>query len=430
MSTIVDQDSWIFGTGPSSAKLMLVGEAPGKVEEELRKPFVGPTGELVTELLEIAGIKRSQIYLTNIVKIRPPKNDLEMLCELDNPQTEKPYKIDDFLPLLWKEIEAIKPNCILALGSLACEKLTNKTGIKNWRGSILPCLNYGIKTIPTIHPAALFERNYGKSSGQGMFTWKQKCHIQFDFIKAVKESESPEFNLPQRSLEIIKTSWQLEQFFNLYKDYNKVYVDTEVYKSLLVCIGFAFTRYHGCSISLINLQNNLNLSGTPLNEMVEIWKIVGEKLVNNKLQKAGQNFKADKVYWLESSGFIVNNFTDDGMFKIHTLSPELPKSLAFQQSIYTNEPFHKNEGKEYNPHKDKIDDLLKYNAKDCVVNCECIEEMDKDISELGLDEFYQKFVMDLYPIYEKIEKRGIRLNLEKKKELSKFYDGLLLEEYK
>ena len=164
--------------------------------------------------------------------------------------------------------------------------------------------------------------------------------------------------------------------------------------------------------------------------MVEIWKIVGEKLVNNKLQKAGQNFKADKVYWLESSGFIVNNFTDDGMFKIHTLSPELPKSLAFQQSIYTNEPFHKNEGKEYNPHKDKIDDLLKYNAKDCVVNCECIEEMDKDISELGLDEFYQKFVMDLYPIYEKIEKRGIGLNLEKKKELSKFYDGLLLEEYK
>ena len=79
----------------------------------------------------------------------------------------------------------------------------------------------------------------------------------------------------------------------------------------------------------------------PLHEMVEIWRIVYEKLENPNLKKSGQNFKADKVYWLETAGFVVNNFYDDGMFKFHTLSPELPKSLAFQASVLTNEPYYK-----------------------------------------------------------------------------------------
>src|SRR5439155_6941145 len=170
--------------------------------------------------------KRSQVYITNVVKIRPPQNDLQLLDKIPNPDKEPievitdgqtkfqhpGYTIADFLPLLWNEIETIHPNCILALGTLALETLTGHKGIKNWRGSILPCINSGIKVIPTIHPAALFERPRDKHSGQGMFTWKQKVHIQFDFAKAARECKSPEFDIPRRDLRIVRSSLELQRF--------------------------------------------------------------------------------------------------------------------------------------------------------------------------------------------------------------------------
>jgi len=417
---------WITGNGPANAKLMIVGEAPGKYEEIQRKPFVGPSGELLTELLEIAGISRSQTYITNVVKVRPPDNELQVLHLINNPETGQGYKVEDFLPLLWNEIEAIRPNVIVACGSLACETLTGKKGIKSWRGSILPCINYNIKTIPTIHPAALFQRFKKNSNPEAMFTWKQKAHIQFDIIKAVEESKFPDFNIPIRNIEIIRDSLKLENFFRTYENhYDKVYCDTEVYKAQLVCIGFAFTPEHACSIPLLDLQSNENHSGIPLHELSEIWGIVADKLADIRLKKSGQNFKADKVYWLETAGFTVNNFYDDGMFKMHTISPELPKSLAFQTSILTNEPFYKYEGKEYNPHKDNLDVLLRYNARDCAVNCECDQALDENLKDFGLTNFFYNFVMRCYPIYEKIEKRGFLINKTKREELSQFYGNLL-----
>ena len=427
---------WILGVGPASAKIFICGEFPGKYEEATNIPITGPGGELLGELLETAGSSRSQCYITNVVKIRPPQDDLELLNTVQNLETFDPYSVEDFLPLLNSEIEAVQPNVIIALGSLALKVLTGHdkpNDIKNYRGSILRCLNAPIKVIPTIHPSALFgfaRYKKGKSSGQGMFTWKQKSHIQFDFIKAVRESFDPDFNLPQRNLRVIRQSYHLQQFFDSYISlgYDTVYVDTEVFKATLVCIGFAFTPDEGVSIPLTDLQTNENHDGIPLHELVELWDLVDEVLSNPKIKIVGQNFKADQLYWLEVAGFTVNNFYSDGMFMIHTLSPELPKSLAFQQSIFTNEPYHKSEGKEYNPFKDKIDNLLLYNAKDCVVNCECVLEMSKDIEELGLSDFYYNFVMALSPIYQKIEKKGILIDKEKQKELSEHYRSLLIKE--
>ena len=409
-------DNWVYGFGPSNAKLMIVGEALGKTEEEQGKAFVGLSGEIVTELLSNAGLKRSEVYITNVVKIRPPDNDLGRLSELG-------YKIEDFLPLLWQEVETLRPNCILALGALALETLTGKKGIVNYRGSILSCLHTDIKVIPTIHPAAILRVG---SQQQGMFTWKQKTHIQFDFMKAAKQCEFPEFRLLKRNLMVIRSTLDFHKFLKTYEGYDTVYVDTEVYKAHLTCIGFAFTPYEAASVPLVNLQTNKNHSGIPLHELTELWVMVDEFL-RSGIKIIGQNFKADKVYWLEEAGFRVANFYSDTMFKFHTLSPELPKSLAFQQSILTDEPFHKYEGKEYNPLKDKIDVLLHYNAKDCVVNCECDLAMNEDLKEFGLEDFFYNFVMPLYPVYEKMEKQGLRVDFAARDALKSRYEGLLGE---
>jgi uracil-DNA glycosylase family 4 len=417
---------WIFGTGPTNAKLMIIGEAPGAQEAAQGKPFVGPSGELITELLEVAGLNRRDVYLTNIIKIRPPENPLGTLQAINNPETGKGYKAEDFFPLLWKEIEALQPNCILALGRLAMETLTHQYGkITDYRGSIFPCLNYGGKVVITIHPASIFDRTRGQASEQGMFTWKQKAHIQFDFIKAARECKTSKWNMPRRDLRVVRTSREIEQFFKMYKDYDLVYCDTEVLKAHLVCIGFAFTPHEAISIPLIDLQSNSNPSGIPLHDMKEIWKIVAQKLADPALKIGGQNFKGDKIYWLETAGFEVNGFCEDAMLKMHTLSPELPKSQAFQASVFTNEPFYKNEGREYNPNRDKLDVLLKYNAKDCAVNAENDLRMNEELEELGLKDFYYNFVMLLHPIYEAMEKKGILIDTVKQKKLRETYTVLL-----
>src|SRR6266705_610954 len=115
---------YIGGVGNPSAKLMLVGEAPGAHEEIEEIPFCGPAGAIVDECLRGAGVDRSDVYVTNVVKIRPPNNEIRRLSELGT-------KIEDFIPQLWQEVEAINPNCILALGNTALKALTGETGIQN-----------------------------------------------------------------------------------------------------------------------------------------------------------------------------------------------------------------------------------------------------------------------------------------------------------
>jgi DNA polymerase-1 len=410
----MDTTGWVFGKGSQSAKLMLIGEAPGKTESETGIPFSGPSGDLVNEMLEVAGISRSSVYITNVVKVRPPNNDLERLSELG-------CKVEDFLPLLWEEIEAVKPNAILALGSLALKTLTGKDGIRNYRGSILSYINGNIKVIPTIHPAALFERTYGQASNQGMFSWKQKIHVQFDFLRAAEECKSASFNLPNRSIRPCRTSLDFDRFLRSYypnKGYDTVWVDCEVYKAHLVCCGLAFSPNEAISIPLIELKDGERFkNGVPMNEMIELWRSLAWVLANPLIKKVGQNFKGDKLYWLETAGFVINNFHHDGMLKFHTISPELPKGLAFQTSILTREPYYKFEGREYNPHRDKIDTLLHYNGMDCCVNCECDLAMDEDLKANNLESFFYDFVCKAAPIYESMEKNGLLVNKEQRDKL-------------
>lgn len=155
--------NYVQGCGPGDAKLMVVGEAPGATEDQTGVPFSGPSGELLNEMLEVAGIKRRDVYTTNVVKYRPPFNKLQLLKDIGK-------TIDSDIPQLWDEIYAVKPNCIIALGNLSLHTLTGKgkmvrdkktghfrkvTGINTYRGSILSSLQGNFKVLPTIHPAAL-----------------------------------------------------------------------------------------------------------------------------------------------------------------------------------------------------------------------------------------------------------------------------------
>jgi len=133
----------VFGEGNKNAKLMIVGEGPGYEEDVQGKPFVGKAGQLLTKILHSIHFQREEVYITNIIKCRPPQNR--------NPE---PNEIQSCYPFLIKQIHAIQPQIICALGTFAAQTLLKTDAkITNLRGRFYEFA--GIKLLPTYHPAYL-----------------------------------------------------------------------------------------------------------------------------------------------------------------------------------------------------------------------------------------------------------------------------------
>jgi len=140
----------VSGEGNIDTKIMFIGEAPGKNEDLLEHVFIGRSGNLLTKILEEAGIKREDIYISNVVKCRPPENRTPNLDEIETCKEN----------FLLKEISIINPTIICTLGSSSTKALLgNKISITEARGKIHSYNNHLV--IPTYHPAYLL-RNQSK----------------------------------------------------------------------------------------------------------------------------------------------------------------------------------------------------------------------------------------------------------------------------
>jgi len=132
----------VFGEGPENSRIMLIGEAPGKNEDETGRPFIGMAGKLLSEILEEADLDRSQIYITSIVKCRPEGNR----------KPKKPEYSTCIDLYLSKQIELINPDIIGLLGNSAAYALIGKKNIKTIHGETYK-IN-GRKYMALFHPAA------------------------------------------------------------------------------------------------------------------------------------------------------------------------------------------------------------------------------------------------------------------------------------
>lgn len=133
----------VFGEGASQARLVFVGEGPGFEEDRQGRPFVGAAGNLLNRIIEAMHLTRAEVYICNIVKCRPPSNR--------NPQ---PDEIETCLPFLGRQLGAIKPDYICALGKVAAQTLLNSDDpISRLRGKFHEY--QGIALMPTYHPAYL-----------------------------------------------------------------------------------------------------------------------------------------------------------------------------------------------------------------------------------------------------------------------------------
>jgi len=146
--------SLCFARGSSEARLMLIGEAPGRDEDLQGKPFVGRAGQLLDLMLTAIGLSESEVYITNTVYWRPPGN-----------RTPTPEEVEACAPFLARQIELLAPKILVLLGGAAAKNILGVTeGIMRLRGKWLsyPCVVGPITTLATLHPAYLLRNPEAK----------------------------------------------------------------------------------------------------------------------------------------------------------------------------------------------------------------------------------------------------------------------------
>lgn len=136
----------VFGDGNETTDIVFIGEAPGKKEDETGKPFVGAAGKFLNEMLEKAGLSREAVYITNLVKYRPPEN-----------RDPKPQEKSDCMPWLVDELNFLQPKIIVFLGRHSLGNFFPELKIGDVHGTIITHTIPGIDTnmfVPLYHPAS------------------------------------------------------------------------------------------------------------------------------------------------------------------------------------------------------------------------------------------------------------------------------------
>jgi len=165
----------VLGEGDPHARVMFIGEAPGKKEDELKRPFVGPAGKLLDELLQSIGLKRNEVYISNVVKYRPPDNR--------DPTDEEKQQC---MPWLQLEIAIIQPEIIVPLGRHALGHFLPRLGMTAAHGKphvLAPQQNdaKSITIFPIYHPAAALHNG----------NLRQTLFDDFAALKQFLDSHSP-----------------------------------------------------------------------------------------------------------------------------------------------------------------------------------------------------------------------------------------------
>lgn len=349
----------ISGLGPTSAKIMIVGEAPGQQELESGLPFSGSAGRhLASSLLQV-GIRMNECYLTYAYKSIPPGGAVDsMIAEKKKDITPHHKLLHSRMVLpalveandeLWREVAAVQPNLILVLGNLPLLFLTGEWGITSWRGSVFPTcsLPEGMdrrpKVLPTYPPGSIF----ANPSWQPIFLHDlAKAHRQGKFpeLPPIRESflVAPTYETTLSVLSQLHTQLEKSEI------QMKLSVDIETRMGHMTCLGIAWNSEEALCIPFTKLRSSEHY--WPEEQEATIAFALYKVLTHPKAGVIGQNFQYDCQYihrWLH----FVPTFLRDTMITQHTLFPSLPKSLDFLSSMYRENHIywkHENESWEYN----------------------------------------------------------------------------------
>ena len=411
--------NYVPGEGNGFADLAVVGEAPGTEENNSGRPFTGEAGKFLNTLFEDLGLDRGDFWVTNVSKYQPPANNFSRLHEVG-------VDLSQAVRDLRTELRDVGVNCTLVLGENAMNAMTGKKGISNWRGSVLN--TPGGKVIPTFHPAAfLYRKNkWEQGKGQRVFGYYNREVLKLDIQRALEQSKFRQVRNPKRTLHICRSFVDLYRFFQRNKHREYLSIDIEVANAFPVCIGLAFTPFEAMSIPLLPAFGSVKLTRMGPSELARVWKLLAQILMDPRYKKVGQNFKFDRDK-LTKLGLSIDRLYFDTQLGSHTCNSELPKSLEFNTSTRTLEPFYKWEGREFKLGKDNFENFQTYNCKDCCVTLEVMLDQLEEIEELGLTRFFFDFVMPLHDLYWKMEEEGWKIDLAKREGLDLKYSKMRAE---
>lgn len=372
----------VRGVGPSPAEVMIVGEAPGREEEVAGRPFVGASGHELTLMLREAGIAREACFITNVVRQRPPDNEIEAFIPVRKSDIEPSFvKVREkfvhqvvargFVELE-AEIRAVKPRTIIALGNTALWALTGRSGITSWRGSELvgaPPFP-AVRVIPTYHPAAILRQ----------WPWRPVA------VHDLKKARLPPPAEPCYSF-VIRPSWEAvsEFLFELEQGLQQptvLSVDLETRARHIACIGIATSATRAVCIPLMCRERPDGYWSA--NQEAEIVWRLQNILTHPNCRVVGQNFLYDTQYIHRYWKFIPNLWWDT-MIAHHCAFPNMPKGLDFLSSLYCDHHLYwKDEGKELDDSVPE-DQLWTYNCKDAVKTFEICEIEQRALREMRLE---------------------------------------------
>lgn len=397
------------GFGNRKAKILILGEAPALTEVREGKPFQGRAGEELDNLLRFSGIKKDEVYITNasLQPVNLSGGNKDRFFFTGGKPT--PVFIEGLVQLA-KDIQEIKPNVVVALGNYALWAMMQHRNILNWRGSILKSKAFNVKVIPTIHPAALLrgsaEEDGGTAKGGGM--WKMRSAVIEDFRRVKAHSAYPERRLTPRKVIINPEGADQAEMMAILMGEGDVVFDMETFgKTNLACAGFCLKK-DSTKAWVIECD-------TP--ERISLLRAILEW---EKARKVGHNITGYDILMLDSVGIHTRNFYWDTMVGSHTLFPDLPKSLAFLTSLYTDIPYYKDEGKilrKMRTRQDMIQAMV-YCGKDNLSCAEIAQAQEIEMVERGLTPVMDRARLIFGPL-RSATATGFKCNIRKLYEFAK-----------
>jgi len=383
-----------MGSGPIDSKIVMVGEAPGAEEERFGKPFIGTSGELLTRLMHQVGIARESCYITNVVKERPPGNNIEHFIKFDKKGVTASDAYLNYEKFLMEELSATNANVYVAIGGVSLYALTRMDKVTKRRGSILTGYVDGkqIKVIPIIHPASAL-RNYP-------FTH----FIRFDLKRVLEESAYPEVRLPGRRLSVGPNFLESMAYLNSCHDLPLLGFDIEVVNEEVSCISVAKNPYDVISIPFYAEGRD----HFTVDQEIAVWKELTSLLENPNIVKVGHNIAFDSTFLFIKYGIRTTNMKDT-MILSSICYPDFPKGLDFVTSICTKEPYYKDDGKKWFRFGGSIYDFWIYNAKDSAVCIESLPVLEAEAQRQGNEATVERQT-SILPSLVYMQGRGIKVD--------------------
>jgi len=395
-----EEANFVPPEGSPTARIVVIGEAPGAQEDKELRPFVGGAGTILRYLLNSVGIDRRDVYITNVLKYRPPKNDIT--CP------EAQNALPAFRQALLKELSHLRPTVIVPMGNTALEALGFNYKITNARGAIFS--SDIAKVIPTFHPAYIMRQQ------QEYYTahqdWQKIArHATGGAVVAYRE----EFNTKPtiQDLELfavnIKERTKNGTRVRLALDLETYFIEESPLFTPIKLVGMAMSESNALVIPFITQSGEMYWDTDE--KAIRAIQAIASILENPFVTIMVHNALFD-ILVLMNHGFTVNAMIYDTMIAHYLIYHPARHALEYLVSIYTD----------YQPwkleHGNSDAEFRTYNARDCVVLHMIYKRLDQSITDNGVRFVFNNLMNTIVPTCQMML-NGIHIDQDRYNEVRK-----------